>query len=110
MNKVLSLEYEGKTYTLEFDRKTVVQLEAEGFVPSECGDKPMTMIPMLVHGAFRKHHKDVKRVLSDEIFKTIPQKEKFVEMLVEMYIQPIESLMDEPSEEETKNVTWKAQW
>ena len=35
MNKQISFDYEGKTYTLEYTRNSVRQMERRGFVPED---------------------------------------------------------------------------
>ena len=52
MAKRLEFTYGGKTYTLEFTRRTVAQMERNGFVASDVETKPMTTLPALFEGAF----------------------------------------------------------
>lgn len=61
MSKQLNFKYNGTEYTLEFTRRTVEQMEREGFVAGDITDKPMIMLPTLFAGAFKAHHKFVKR-------------------------------------------------
>jgi hypothetical protein len=109
MAKQIIFTYEGKEYTLEYTRRTIKQMEDEGFVARNIDDKPMTLLPALFAGAFKAHHRFVKPDVIDEIYAHMPDKEKLIEKLAEMYNEPIVSLMEEP-EDSAKNVDWMASW
>lgn len=106
MAKQLTIEHEGKTYTLEFSRSSVRALERRGFIVGDVGDKPMMILDMFA-GAFSMHHSNVKREKIEEIYDSLGNKEKLIEALSEMYSEPIETLTAEP---ETGNATWTANW
>ena len=55
----------GKTYTLEYTRKSVEQMEKQGFIAEDVQKKPMTMLPALFAGAFLAHHRYVKQDVID---------------------------------------------
>ena len=61
MAKTINFTYEGKDYTLEFTRRTIRQMEDEGFVARNIDDRPMTLLPALFAGAFKAHHRFVKQ-------------------------------------------------
>lgn len=105
--KTIRFEYEGKPYTLEFNRKTVKQMENAGFDPTELAHKPMTMLPQLFAGAFLKNHKYTKQDVIDKIFDHIADKEQLIGKLAEMYNEPLEALLNADNGEEG-NVTWTA--
>ena len=109
MAKQINFTYEGKDYTLEFTRRTIKQMEDEGFVARNIDDRPMTLLPALFAGAFKAHHRFVKPEVIDEIYANMPNKDKLIEKLAEMYNEPIISLMQEP-EDTAKNVDWMASW
>ena len=50
MAKQIVFTYEDKEYTLEFTRRTVKQMEDEGFVAQDIDRKPMTLLPALFAG------------------------------------------------------------
>lgn len=108
-SKQIVLEYEGKEYTLEFDRKQVERMERNGFKINEVGDKPMTSMPQLFEGAFQKHHRYIKTETVNEILANIKNRDSLFEKLLEMYADPIVTLFDEPEESE-KNIEWDASW
>lgn len=109
MAKQIIFSYEGKDYTLEFTRRTVAQMENEGFVARDIDDRPMTLLPALFAGAFRAHHRFVKQDVIDKIYAAMPNKEELIGKLAEMYNEPIISLMDEPETAEG-NVDWVTSW
>ena len=74
MSTTITVTYNKQSYVLEYSRNAVKQLEQQGFVLDQVGDKPMTMLPLLVYGAFLKNHKGIKRGLVDEIYEHIADK------------------------------------
>ena len=109
MAKTIGFTYEGKDDTLEFTRRTIKQMEDEGFVAKNIDDRPMTLLPALFAGAFKAHHRFVKQDVIDEIYANMPNKDKLIEKLAEMYNEPILALMEEP-EDSAKNVDWMTSW
>lgn len=109
MSKQLNFEYKGNKYTLEFTRRTVEQMEREGFVAEDLKNKPMTMLPTLFAGAFKAHHKYVKPDVIDEIYSKMTNKADLIGKLAEMYNEPIMALIDEPVES-SENLTWTQSW
>ena len=109
MAKTITLQYKGAEYVLEFTRKTVEQLEEAGFKIRDVGSKPITILPTLFKGAFLAHCSYLKDDVVEEIYKQIPNKKDFMEKLIEMYSDPIETLFDEPEPSE-KNASWAVNW
>ena len=109
MNKQLKFTYQDKDYCLEFTRKSVEQMEKNGFIASSIQDKPMTVLPALFAGAFLANHRFVKKEVIDEIFAKMTNKTELIGKLSEMYNEPILALVDEPEENEG-NVDWTASW
>ena len=109
MSKQLNFVYNGTEYTLEFTRKSVEQMEREGFVADDIQSKPMSMLPALFAGAFKAHHRWVKREVIDEIFSKMTNKGDLIGKLAEMYNEPIMALIDDPAES-SENLTWTQSW
>jgi hypothetical protein len=109
MSKQLKFEYKGTEYTLEYTRRTVEQMEKEGFVAEDIKTKPMLLLPILFAGAFKANHKFVKREVIDEIFSKMTNKGDLIGRLAEMYNEPIMALIDEP-DESSENLTWTQSW
>lgn len=110
MAKQIVFTYEDKEYTLEFTRRTVKQMEDEGFVAQDIDRKPMTLLPALFAGAFKAHHRFVKQDVIDKIYAGMPNKDELIGKLAEMYNDPIVTLMEEPDEKAVKNVNWETNW
>lgn len=109
MAKQLKFTYNDKEYTLEFTRRTVTQMEKQGFIAAEVENKPMSTLPALFAGAFLAHHRFEKKETIDAIFKKLMNKEELIGKLAEMYNEPIMALVEEPEENEG-NVSWTASW
>ena len=112
MSKQLRFTYpeiNGKEYILEYTRRSVEQMERNGFVASDVKDKPMTTLPALFAGAFLANHKFVRQDLIDEIYSKLGNKQELIGKLAEMYNEPIMALVDEPDAAEG-NVNWTASW
>lgn len=109
MAKQLSFTYEGNEYTLEFTRRTVSEMEKNGFIADDIDTKPMTVLPALFAGAFLAHHRFVKNNVIEEIYSKMTHKEELIGKLAEMYNEPIMALVAEP-EEAKGNVDWTASW
>ena len=58
---------EGREYTLEFNRKSVVKAEQAGLDVNALESKSMTMIPLLFWGAFLMHHPHMTKEQTDKI-------------------------------------------
>ena len=109
----ITVTYKGHEYVLEFSRNTAKQIEDQGFVLDQLGDKPATMIPLLVYGAFMKHNRGIKRALVDEIYENVVNKvggegeEGFINILGEMYAETVSTLVGDAPVDEGNAATWK---
>ncbi len=106
MAKTISFTWNDKDYVLEFTRASVIKMEKGGFKINEASELPVSTIPDLFAGAFIAHHPLVKQATVDEIYAQMPDKSKLVEKLVEMYVDVIQTLLDEPNDE-TKKISWE---
>ena len=109
MAKTLTFTYEGEDYTLEYTRRTVSEMEKNGFVASDIDTKPMTILPQLFEGAFLAHHRFVKKDVIQNIYSHMTHMEDLIGKLAEMYNEPIMALVAEPEKSEG-NVDWTASW
>jgi hypothetical protein len=109
MSKQLRFTYQGKEYVLEYTRKSVEQMEKNGFVASDIKEKPVTTLPALFAGAFFANHRFVKDDVINEIYSKLTNKQELIGKLAEMYNEPIMALIDEPEESEG-NLDWTASW
>lgn len=101
----------GSTYTLEFTRRTVEQMEKQGFVAEEVTKKPMTLLPALFAGAFLAHHRFVKRDVIEALYAKMGKKDELIAKLVEMYNEPILTLLEDPEQGDSEgNANWAVDW
>ena len=113
MSTKITVTYKKQDYILEFSRTTAKQIEDQGFVLDQLTDKPATMIPLLVYGAFMKNNRGIKRTLVDEIYDNIVGKigsdgeEGFINTLGEMYAETVSTLMGDNPVDEGNAATWK---
>ena len=112
MSTTINVTYKKQAYNLEYSRNSVKQMEQQGFVLDQIGEKPMNMIPLLVYGAFMKNHKGIKRSLVDEIYEHITDKvgdgeTGFIQALLEMYAETVSTLTENASVDEGNVATWK---
>lgn len=108
MSKQLQFTYKDKEYCLEFTRRSVEQMERNGFVASDIKEKPMITLPTLFAGAFLAHHRFVKADLISEIYDHMTNRTELISKLAEMYNEPIMAMVDEPEENAEGNVSWTA--
>lgn len=95
MGKNIQFDYNGKTYTLEFNRRSIEKMEQKGFDIETATSKPMTTIPQLFEGAFLMHHPYVKKEVIDEIFTLFTDKQGLFSALAEMYADPLQTLVED---------------
>lgn len=99
MAKKITIPYNGKTYTLEYNRRIAATMEKQGFNINELGDKPATMIPLLFHGAFLMHHSNTKGETKEKIYDGLKNRSKLVQALAEMYAEAYNTLFDDGEDE-----------
>ncbi len=108
----ITLTYKGEKYTLEYTRLTASAIEKQGFNLDELTSKPASMIPLLVHGAFLRHHRDLKQKQIDEMYTNLINKtgkegeDGFIGVLADMYAETVSTLTDENSIDEGNAATW----
>lgn len=108
----ITLTYKNEKYLLEYTRLTATAIEKQGFNLDELTAKPNTMIPLLVHGAFLRHHRDLKSKFIDEVYDNLVNKagkegeEGFIAVLADMYAETVSTLTDENTIDEGNAATW----
>ncbi len=105
MAKTIEFSYKNKDYTLEYTRKTLEKMEADGIILAEMDKKPVTILPKLFEYSFYAHHKGVKKSLIEEIFKVFTNKGEMYSKLSEMATDTLNSLFEEDSTK--KGIDWK---
>lgn len=108
----ITVTYNKTEYVLGYNRNSVKQMEQQGFVLDQIAEKPMTMVPLLVYGAFTQYNKGIKRSLVDEIYEHIADKvgdgdDGFIQALLEMYAETVNTLTDNNPVDEGNLAVWK---
>lgn len=107
MAKTINFNHEGQHYVLEFSRRTVRQMENNGFTLNDLSDKPMNTLNELFAGAFKKNHRNVKPEQIDKMQALFADKDKLIETLFSMYSETIETLTtNDPAEDRENLITW----
>lgn len=105
MAKTITLTYEKKEYTLEYNRTAAKMIQDQGFDPDLLGTKQISMVMMIFYGAFAMHHPSIKRAKLDNIFEQLTHRMELFKELMEMYADTANVLSDE--EEDTEgNANW----
>lgn len=98
-NASIKFSYAGKDYRLEYTKETVKMMEDKGFAPSRILEAPITYLPELFRGAFLANHRYTNRKIIDEIFEKMQSRQELVNVLIEMYNEPIKALTAEDGDE-----------
>ena len=104
MKQITVSDENGKKYTLEFTKNSIIQLERAGFRANQFEEMPFMMTTLLVRGAFKAHHADLSNEKMDKIFESLENKNGLLEKLAEMYAEHAEKLVEEG------NVGWESNW
>lgn len=106
MAKQITIPYEDKEYTLEYNRKAIQRMERSGFRIGDLQDKPGTSIPQLFQGAFYMHHRSLKTEVIDDIYANLEDDgDELMEALGEMYQDALLTMI-RPS----GNIKWEKNW
>lgn len=110
MGKNITIDYESQKYILEFNRQAIVELEKDGISVDDIesladgkSKKYVTITTKLIHRAFYMHHQNVSEDLAMKIFSAIPDKQKFLVGIIELFSEPIIALTNG----EQGNVSWE---
>lgn len=116
--KKIELTYNGKQYTLEFNRRTVSKLEkalrADGINLVEMTENEnekanplelVSIVDTVFTYAFKMHHPDLTQDVIDTIFEKMGNKEQLSGVLIEIMTAPINALADNKEGE----ITWAAE-
>ena len=106
ITKPVTIEIDGTTYTLEFNRNSVVSAEKAGFRAELIGEQPMTMLPLLFFAAFKMHQPRITREETDAILfdKMGGMNQALIERLAQLYAEPTKTLIRTDDYGDEKNV------
>ena len=101
---------DGKTYTLEFDRASVLRAEKElGLTMDSLSGRGVSsafVMETLFHAAMLKHHPAATAGQAAALYRSMTNKQGLLEALANEYTRPIEEMFAEP--EEGKATMWLA--
>lgn len=106
MAKVIKFTYDDTDYTLEYTRKTLEKMEADGIILSQLDKKPVTILPKLFQYAFYAHHKRISKTTVEEIFKLFTDKNEMYNKLSMMAMDTLNTLFEDSIEKNA--IKWKA--
>lgn len=108
MNKQIKLTFKGKDYTLEYNRNSIKQIEAEGFSINSFADKPAIMLPLAFKGAFLSKHRYLRQEIIDEIYDNLSNKQNMITVLSQMIGDCYSSLMGNiENNDDEGNAQWE---
>ena len=103
----IKFDYMGTTYIMEFDRETVAQTEKMFDISiADVRDGKISAFEGLFHGAFLKHHPNIKQATVENFMKLMPDKQAVFRNLAMMFGNCVNTLLDEP--EEGNAISWEA--
>ena len=102
----ITFKADGKEYTLEYTLRTAALAERNGLNVQEIDTNPAFQIPILVNGAFQRHHKGMTRKQTDELYAGINKKNDFISALIEMYVEAVNALVDTEDDSDEGNPNW----
>lgn len=107
MRKQIKIEYNDVEYVLEYTRNSVVEMERNNFNITKLKERPIEMVTKLYDGAFISHHPRMEESIKQEIYEQIPNKDKFIEKLAEMYNETLTTLIGDSDKGKAK---WEVNW
>ena len=107
MNQKIEFNYNGKDYTLEYNRAAVKLLENNGLRIDQIQSQPFSAIDLLWQGAFMMNHKNEKPDKIREIYEHIGNKGELNAALIEMYTDTYRSLITDDEDDDSKKIEWK---
>lgn len=107
-SKTITMTFEGKEYTLEFTRDVIRQMENANFTGENLVDKPFTQWPRLFAYALMAHHKHMRPSDRDRMYEAVSNKAELIALLIEMYREPVMTLLEDQEDTEGNAPTWTA--
>lgn len=101
MSKKVPITIDGTTYTLQYNRWAIKQIEARGFDLENITAKLVTNVELLFEGALKMHHMSIKPKQASKLLDKISDfydTSDLLEILVELYTDAIPA-MGEGSDE-----------
>ena len=110
MSKQIVFNYEGKDYTLEYNRDAIKYMENRGFSLEKFTDAPITMLDIAFEALFLKNHRNISSAKVQEILKEFNDKRGLISAINDMLGDSYTELLGDPEDKEEgegKNISWK---
>ena len=111
MAKTLTITYNGKKYSAEFDRATAKAYALTGNRVQDVWENPLVAVVPFVHCAFKKHQPAISEKKATEIYDALPKNKKpaFLTALVESYVDTMQGLIGdtEAADGDEGNAVWE---
>lgn len=107
VTKFVDFEWNGTTYTMEFNRRTAALLERNfgvNIVKMFNGEVNFMDLPTIFRVSLMMHHPRMKQEVADEIYENLADKQGLMTVLIEMLSYTVMSVFEAP--EEGKAISW----
>jgi hypothetical protein len=113
MDNAIKFEYKGKKYSLYFTRRTIIEMEENGFDVDKfdkLGKAPMSVVFGLFDGSFLAEHRDTDKETIDNIYDEIfkGHSDKLAETLIALYELTYLTLNEQSEDSEGNALKWTA--
>lgn len=108
MSEPIIFDYQGTTYTLEFNRRTASLAEMQygiNLLDTKGSSFSITQSPDLFYCALLMHHPRIRRDVSDGIYDCLADKAELVGALLELLFETVSTVIEEP--DEGNAISWK---
>ena len=103
----IDFEWEGSTYTMEFNRRSTEVLEKRlgvNIASTLSGDVEVTDLPNIFAASLLMHHPNMKPSTIETLYSLMGDKQGLMAALVELLANTVNSVFEEP--EEGKAISW----
>lgn len=106
--QTLDFDYNGKSYSIGFNRKVCKQMERQRFNPANVTNAPVSTIIEFFRWSFVMNHRQkVDLSMAEEIYNHMTEKDLLIDTLIDMYNACVNTLFEEPDDNDEKKITWK---
>lgn len=104
----IEFDYKHTRYKLEYNEKSIIKIENDGFVFASVYNKPVDSFKRLFIGAFLANHSDITMKKAEEIFSSLEGRDELFAALVRMYSEAQERIFSKGgSVEDNNSIIWE---
>lgn len=101
----IQIKHGKKTYKMEFNRLTLLELIDRGFSLSNTQiDRQFLFLPDIVECSLKMNHPDITKKDVDSLYEILPDKAELYAHLLNLIQDVIDTMLEE---DKSKNVTWE---